>query len=106
MGITLKETGTDLLGEKLYIEDRGYRIGRIAWSPRIGIRVGTEHPWRCYAEGTRRCPGRVALVRVSRLPEELGQVPRLRGLRRPCSAAIVSSELPQNPVRARDRVCG
>ena len=25
MGITLKDTGIDLLGEKLYIEDRGYR---------------------------------------------------------------------------------
>ena len=51
MGITLKDTGIDLLGEKLYIEDRGYRTERIAWSTRIGIRVGTERPWRCYAEG-------------------------------------------------------
>ena len=51
MGITLKETGIDLLGEKLYIEDRGYRLERIAWSTRIGISVGAERPWRCYAEG-------------------------------------------------------
>jgi DNA-3-methyladenine glycosylase len=51
MGISLKDTGIDLLGEKLYIEDRGYRSGNIAWSPRIGIRVGVERPWRCFAEG-------------------------------------------------------
>ena len=50
MGITLKDTGTDLLGNKLYIEDRGHRIGEISWSPRIGISVGTEHHWRCYAD--------------------------------------------------------
>ena len=49
MGITLKDTGRDLLGHKLYIEDRGYRFGEIAWSPRVGISVGTEHHWRCYA---------------------------------------------------------
>lgn len=51
MGITLEDTGIDLLGEKLYIEDRGHRIERAAWSTRIGLNVGTEHPWRCYAEG-------------------------------------------------------
>ena len=51
MGITLKDTGADLLGSTLYIEDRGFRIDEISWSPRIGINVGTEHPWRCYAKG-------------------------------------------------------
>jgi DNA-3-methyladenine glycosylase len=51
MGITLKDTGIDLLGSKLFIEDRGYRIDEISWSPRIGISVGVEHPWRCYAAG-------------------------------------------------------
>lgn len=51
MGITLRDTGIDLLGKKLFIEDRGHRIENIAWSPRIGINVGTEHPWRCYAGG-------------------------------------------------------
>lgn len=51
MGITLKDTGVDLLGEKLYIEDRGYHIEKIAWSRRIGINVATEREWRCYAEG-------------------------------------------------------
>ncbi len=51
MGITLKENGVDLLGETLYIEDRGHRIEEIVWGPRIGISVGTDRPWRCYAAG-------------------------------------------------------
>jgi DNA-3-methyladenine glycosylase len=51
LGITLKDTGIDLLGDQLYIEDRGHRIEEVVWSPRIGISVGTEHHWRCYAAG-------------------------------------------------------
>jgi len=51
MGITLKDNNLDLLGDKLYIEDRGVRIEDVSWSPRIGISVGTEHPWRCFASG-------------------------------------------------------
>jgi DNA-3-methyladenine glycosylase len=58
MGITLKDTGIDLLGDKLFIEDRGYRVEQVAWSRRIGISVGTEHPWRCYAEGHESVSGR------------------------------------------------
>jgi DNA-3-methyladenine glycosylase len=51
MGITLAENRLDLLGDHLFIEDRGLRPGPIAWSPRIGIRVGTEHPWRAFVAG-------------------------------------------------------
>ena len=51
MGITLAENRVDLLGERLYIEDRGIRMGDIAWGPRIGIRVGTESPWRAWVNG-------------------------------------------------------
>ncbi len=58
MGITVKDTGADLLGNKLYLDDRGHRIDKISWSPRIGISVGTEHPWRCYAEGHVSVSGR------------------------------------------------
>jgi 3-methyladenine DNA glycosylase Mpg len=60
LGITLKDTGVDLLGDTLYIEDRGHRIENIVWGPRIGISVGTEHPWRCYAEGHVSVSGRVS----------------------------------------------
>jgi DNA-3-methyladenine glycosylase len=49
MGISLRDNRLDLLGDKLYIEDRGYRPETISWGPRVGISVGTEHHWRCYA---------------------------------------------------------
>jgi DNA-3-methyladenine glycosylase len=50
MAITLGENRLDLLGDRLYIEDRGIRVGPIAWGPRIGIRVGTESPWRAWVK--------------------------------------------------------
>jgi DNA-3-methyladenine glycosylase len=48
MGITLAENRLDLLGDRLYVENRGITAGPIAWGPRIGIRVGTEAPWRAW----------------------------------------------------------
>jgi DNA-3-methyladenine glycosylase len=51
MGITLAENRVDLLGDRLYVDDRGIAVGEIAWGPRIGIRVGTESPWRAWARG-------------------------------------------------------
>ena len=51
MGITLAENRLDLLGSRLYVEDRGLAVGPIAWGPRIGIRVGTESPWRAWVQG-------------------------------------------------------
>jgi len=58
MGITLKDTGRDLLGDKLSIEDRGHRFGAISWSQRVGISVGAEHHWRCYASQHEAVSGR------------------------------------------------
>jgi DNA-3-methyladenine glycosylase len=49
MGITLAENRVDLLGDRLYLDNRGIDVGEIAWGPRIGIRVGTESPWRAWA---------------------------------------------------------
>jgi DNA-3-methyladenine glycosylase len=46
MGITLLDNRLDLLGHRLFVEDRGVVFERIAWGPRIGINVGTERPWR------------------------------------------------------------
>lgn len=48
MGITLAENELDLCGSCLFVEDRGAAPERIAWGPRIGIRVGTESPWRAW----------------------------------------------------------
>jgi DNA-3-methyladenine glycosylase len=59
MGITLRDTGIDLLGPKLHIEDLGHRVERVIWSPRIGISVGTEHHWRCYAEAHESVSGKL-----------------------------------------------
>ena len=51
MGITLAENRVDLLGDRLYIDDRGIAVGKPTWGPRIGIRVGTESPWRASVTG-------------------------------------------------------
>ena len=60
MGITQSENRADLLGPRLYIEDRGLQMGSIAWGPRIGINVGKEHPWRAWVSAhsaVSRAPG-------------------------------------------------
>lgn len=62
MGIALRDNGIDLLGDKLYIEDRGHRIGEVCWSPRIGITVGTERHWRCFAAGFTSVSGKPVKV--------------------------------------------
>jgi DNA-3-methyladenine glycosylase len=51
MAITLAENRLDLLGDRLFVEDRGRAIGEIVWGPRIGINVGTERPWRAHVAG-------------------------------------------------------
>jgi DNA-3-methyladenine glycosylase len=58
MGITLAENRADLLGDRLYIEDRGVSVGEPVWGPRIGIRVGTESPWRCAVQAHPAVSGR------------------------------------------------
>jgi DNA-3-methyladenine glycosylase len=52
MGITLEQNRLDLLGDRLFVEDRRVAIRSIAWGPRIGIRVGTDRPWRAWAVGS------------------------------------------------------
>jgi DNA-3-methyladenine glycosylase len=64
MGITLAENRLDLLGDRLYLEDRGVRTGAIAWGPRIGIKVGTETPWRAWVAGHPAVSGAVPSVRL------------------------------------------
>src|SRR5262245_55149885 len=62
MGITLSENRLDLLGDRLFIEDRGIAIGEIAWGPRIGIAVGTERPWRASVARHPAVSGRRATI--------------------------------------------
>jgi DNA-3-methyladenine glycosylase len=61
MGITLTHNLRDLVSSPLVIEDRGYTIDEVSWGPRIGIRVGTERPWRCWVTGHPAVSGRVKL---------------------------------------------
>lgn len=48
MGITAGENRLDLVRSRLWIEDRRRAVGPIAWTPRIGIRVGTDRLWRAH----------------------------------------------------------
>ena len=61
MGITLADNLRDLVSGRLVIEDRGCVVDDVSWGPRIGIRVGTEHRWRCWVTGHPSVSGRVKL---------------------------------------------
>jgi DNA-3-methyladenine glycosylase len=52
LGIDLRHNTLDLSASALRIEDHGIRPPDLAWSPRIGIRVGTDRAWRCYWPGS------------------------------------------------------
>lgn len=43
-----EHNGLDLIGETLYLEDRGYYPSKIERSKRIGIKKGTERLWRFF----------------------------------------------------------
>ena len=58
LGVTLRQNEQDLIAGPLRIEDHGIRPGDLSWTPRIGIRVGTEQPWRCYWTGKASVSGR------------------------------------------------
>lgn len=51
LGITLSQNKLPLTKLPLVIEDAGSPVEKIEWTPRIGIRVGTEQPWRCAIAG-------------------------------------------------------
>jgi len=58
MGITLADNRVDLTGDRLFLQDRGLTAGAHAVGPRIGIRVGTERPWRFWIDGHRAVSAR------------------------------------------------
>lgn len=84
LGITLEQNSADLCGADLFVEDRGPCLQPIAWSPRIGISVGTDKPWRCFVEGH---------AAVSKLGRVLPGLRRARG----------SSRSPEPARRTHDR---
>lgn len=47
LGITMARNRSDLTRGPLVIEDHDITPTALRWSPRIGIRVGTESQWRC-----------------------------------------------------------
>ncbi len=46
LGITLDDNLRALTRGPLMVRDEGIGRERVVWSPRIGIRVGTDRPWR------------------------------------------------------------
>ncbi|HVL70121.1 MAG TPA: DNA-3-methyladenine glycosylase [Vicinamibacterales bacterium] len=58
LGISLRHNRRDLTGSDLRIEDAGLPPREVAWSTRIGINVGKEHPWRCFAADSDAVSGR------------------------------------------------
>jgi DNA-3-methyladenine glycosylase len=58
LGIDLARNGSDLTRGPLTIEDHALAPGRCVYSPRIGLRVGTEAHWRCAWDGHRGVSGR------------------------------------------------
>lgn len=50
LGIDLRHNLADLATSSVRLEDHGITVGPIAYSPRIGIRVGTDRLWRATCE--------------------------------------------------------
>jgi DNA-3-methyladenine glycosylase len=58
LGITLDHNRLPLSRKPLTIEDDGYLVLDVSWSPRVGITVGTEHLWRCTIPSSAAVTGR------------------------------------------------
>jgi DNA-3-methyladenine glycosylase len=58
LGISLAQNRLPLTEPPLSIEDWGLPAPDVVWGPRIGIRVGTDRPWRCYLAGHACVSGR------------------------------------------------
>jgi DNA-3-methyladenine glycosylase len=58
LGISLGHNGLDLTRGALRIEHRNLPVRTVAWSRRIGIRVGVEAEWRCFDPGSAAVSGR------------------------------------------------
>jgi DNA-3-methyladenine glycosylase len=58
LGISLRHNRLDLTGDTLRIEERDLPARPLAWSPRIGIRVGMEPEWRVFARDSAAVSGK------------------------------------------------
>ena len=58
LGIALAQNERDLVSSSLRIEEAGLPPHDVRTSTRVGIRVGTEKPWRFYAHGSAAVSGR------------------------------------------------
>ena len=58
LAITLARNRADLTSGPLAIEDHRITPSAVSWTPRIGIRVGTEKRWRCHWDGHLAVSGR------------------------------------------------
>ena len=77
MGIDLRRNRFDLTAGPLRIEDRAIRRRDVRWTRRVGIRVGVEQEWRCYAADSDAVSARPASSR--RTPERSTRGPYARG---------------------------
>jgi DNA-3-methyladenine glycosylase len=60
LGITLAQNNHSLTRPPMQIEEGDGPVDAVVWTPRIGIRVGTEHHWRCAIANNRSVSGRSA----------------------------------------------
>lgn len=51
LGIRLRHNRVSLVTGPLALEDHGIRARHLTWSPRVGLRVGVNRPWRCAWSG-------------------------------------------------------
>ena len=58
MGIGLDANRLDLTGSRLFVDAGPGPVGPVSWGPRIGIRVGTDRPWRAWVTGHPAVSGR------------------------------------------------
>jgi DNA-3-methyladenine glycosylase len=58
LGITLAQNALPLTRPPLVVRDDGTRVIAVEWSPRIGIRVGTDRLWRATVAGSRALSGK------------------------------------------------
>lgn len=83
LGISLVQNLRDLVGSDLRIEDADQPARQIGTSPRIGINVGTDKPWRFYVAGSAAVSGRSVSGRAgAKEPPVRPERARSRGGRR------------------------